>query len=194
MILETRFSEKTRTYTGSELRPHFLLTELGVRGSGVGAWIGPCDVKTEHLVDWEDRLEGEHIAAKEMVHFIAEFFGAGLKEGVLFQRLVIASMAEGLLHSFKKNKASARVHSVIRSGNDLFVDERKLSVSIVTASPVSVLMHLGVNIDPTGAPVSAIGLKELEIPPHAWALEILARISEEWQGITWACSKVRPVI
>ena len=41
-----------------------------------------------------------------------------------------------------------------RKGDDLFLGEGKLSVSIATASPVSTLIHLGVNEDASGAPVT----------------------------------------
>src|SRR3954454_24435196 len=95
----TFFSPKPRPYAGVELRPHFLLTELGLRGSALGAFIGPCLVKTEHLVDWEDRLASDFIQAKMMVHFIGEFFGSGLREGVLRQRLFMAQIAQSLNHA-----------------------------------------------------------------------------------------------
>ena len=39
-IFPTRLEEKPRAYNGVELRPHFLLTELGLRGSALGAFIG----------------------------------------------------------------------------------------------------------------------------------------------------------
>ena len=184
--LQTLFSKKERPYTGVELRPHFLLTELGLKGSGIAAFIGPCRVKTEHLVDWEDRLAGDRIEAGLMVHFLGEFFGATLREGVLWQRLLSAMVQESFA-SYGGPRAERR-------GDDIFIAERKLSVSIVTASPVSQLLHLGINIDPVGAPVPAIGLRELGIEPDGWIEAILNRISNEWTDIEWACAKVRPVV
>jgi hypothetical protein len=186
--LVTEFSKKERPYTGVELRPHFLLTELGLKGSAIGAFIGPCRVQTEHLVDWEDRLAHDRIEAAWMVHFIGEFFGMGLREGVFAQRLLMSLMGE------VANEQLKRGSPIRRSGDDLFADERKLSVSIVTASPVSLLLHAGINIDPAGAPVPAIGLAELGILPEQWVPEVLSRFGKEWEGIHWACAKVRPVI
>lgn len=186
-LIATALAEGTRPYTGVELRPHFLLTEMGLRGTALGAFIGPCEVKTEHLVDWEDRLASDHIAARAMVHFIGEFFGASLREGVLRQRLLMASVQQDL---------AARLpgRQVRRAGDDIFVDGRKLSVSIVTASPVSQLLHVGINVDPAGAPVAAVGLGELGIEPRAFASSVLKAFAEEWDGIEWACAKVRPVV
>ncbi len=193
--LVVSFSEAERRYTGPELRPHFLLTELGLRGSAIGAFIGPCQVKTEHLVDWEDRLAQDHISAARMLHLIGEFFGMGLREGVWVQRWLVAKLQEDLA-SRLRGHSDARVR---RDGDDIFVSvaglaERKLTVSIVTASPVSILLHLGVNIDPTGAPVPAVGLAELGIDASKLIVPFLAAIQEEWSGVEWACAKVRPVV
>src|SRR5262249_29513423 len=150
-------------------------------------FIGSCRVATEDLVDWEDRLASDRIEARSMVHFIGEFFGhASLREGVLAQRLFIAIL---------RDEIAARIESrglkCLRDGDDLFVpvatdraghtrdrcddssNGRKLSVSIVTASPVSQLLHIGINIDPSGAPVAAIGLGELGIVPEEWIPAVL---------------------
>lgn len=186
------FSEKPRPYTGVELRPHFLLTELGLKGSALGAFIGPCRVQTEHLVDWEDRLVNDRIEAGMMIHFLGEFFGASLREGVLRQRLLMATIGQAINEELKGRSGAARV---TRDGDDLFALDRKISVSIVTASPVSQLLHAGINIDPSGAPVPAIGLTELGIEdPERFARGILERFAEEWDSVEWACAKVRPVV
>ncbi len=189
--VQTLFSKETRPYLGPELRPHFLLSELGLRGSALAAFRGPCRVQTEHLVDWEDRLENDRIEAREMVHFLGEFFGEGLSQGVLRQRLFMAQVGEVLNAELLR---AGRTERVLRSGDDLFVGDRKMSVSIVTASPVSLLLHAGINIDPAGAPVAAIGTAELGLDPEAWVPKVLERFSEEWSSIDWACAKVRPVV
>lgn len=187
MSLKILFSDQERPYTGVELRPHFLLTELGLKGSAVGAFIGPCQVKTEHMVDWEDRLNHDHIAARSMVHFLGEFFGITLREGVLAQRLFVAIAQQALNARLEK-------FAVVRDGDDLFWDRKKLTVSIVTASPVSQLLHFGINIDSAGAPVAAAGLKDLGVDPAEWASEVLKLFCDEWESLEWACAKVRPVV
>ncbi len=188
--LRIYFHPDELAYTGVELRPHYLLSHFKLRGSAIAAFIGPCHVKTEHLVDWEDRMQGDFIQAKLMLHFLGEFFGISLPQGVLLQRLIMATLAESLNTKLKQR--------VTRSGDDLFVLDRKLSVSIVTASPVSQLLHIGLNLDPLGAPVPAVGLLELgetldEIK-RVWIPGILESLAREWDEIDWACAKVRPVV
>lgn len=185
-ILTTHFSKIEKPYTGQELRPHFLLTEFGLKGAALAAFIGPCHVQTEHLVDWEDRLAHDRIEAKSMIHFIGEFFGYQLREGVLIQRFLMAQMGE-ILNSFNQGRFT-------RVGDDLFCQEKKLSVSIVTASPVSILLHSGINLDPAGAPVPAIGLEKIGIEAERFIPTVLATFAREWTEMEWACAKVRPVI
>ena len=193
MSVAVGFIDRELPYTGLELRPHFLLSRMGLKGSALGAFIGPCQVATEHLVDWEDRLANDHIEARSMVHFLGEFFGESLREGVLRQRLLMAAIAQSLNDRLEKNGAAGRLGLLRRDGDDLFIMDRKLSVSIVTASPVSQLLHVGINIDPAGAPVPAIGLAELGIEPREWVGAVLETFAAEWNGIEWACAKVRPV-
>ncbi len=84
----------------------------------------------------------------------------------------------------------------LRDGDDIFIGGKKLSVSIVTASPVSILLHLGVNVDSEGAPVLATGLKD-HLPEekiHALIATVLARFAEEYKSVHRASVKVRPVI
>lgn len=194
--LKFKIEERDREYTGRELRPHFLLTQMGLEGSGLGVFFGPCFVATGELVDYEDSLAGDHIKAARMLHVIGEFFGLSLHQGVLIQRLSMAIFAEILRD---------RGVVVSRRGDDLFIDERKYSVSIVTASPVSVLLHIGINVDASGAPVAAGGLKDLTAPgistgngvvinEREFAREWCERLSREWASIAHAVTKVRPVI
>ncbi len=187
--LKTQYIEHELAYTGPELRPHWILSQFKIQGSAVVAFRGPCEVKTGDLVDWEDRLARDHIRAREMVHFVGEFFGPTLREGVWMQRLFVGVLAELLRERFGVQTP--------RTGDDLWVGEgnarRKLSVSIVTSSAVSQLLHIGINVDPAGAPVPAVGLSELGVEPTAFAREALSRFAAEMQSVWDATTKVMPV-
>ncbi len=87
------------------------------------------------------------------------------------------------------------VFFVVRNGDDLMIDGRKLSVSIATKSITSVLIHTGLNILSEGAPVKASGLtSELGIENiEEFAIKVMQRYSEELEDIVLASSKVRGV-
>ena len=179
--------EKPLTYTGCELRPHWGLEQTKVYGSLLTAFVGPCDVPTGHLVDMEDRLASDRIGAASMLHILGEFYGTSLEAGVLYQRLMMVWVERLLNEAGKK---------VVRSGDDIFLGDRKLSVSIATVSPVSVLIHWGFNIDPSGAPVKAVGFGEfgwggLEV--LAFAKKLMTHYIGELEEIRIAQCKVRPV-
>lgn len=186
MSLMVKYLAEPIEYTGVELAPHWIAHKTGHFGSAVLAFRGPCYVATGKMVDLEDRFQGAEIRAKEMLHFIAEFFEGDLENGILWQRLFIAGFAEEL------GRLGAGKFIVVRKGNDLFVQDRKLSVSIVTATPVSRLLHFGVNINAEGAPVSAIGLKDLSIDAEQLAQGVLERWRGEWASVHKARCKVAP--
>lgn len=205
----THFETAMLGYGGGELRPHFLLERFGLQGSALAAFIGPCEVKLDHLVDWEDRLnptvlsdgsfEGE-IRARQMIHLIGEFFGMSLPTAVALQRLLMAIIKDCIGESIRESTGG--LSGLYRTGDDLYwpapagesAPDRKLTVSIATVSAVSALIHVGINVDPAGAPVPAIGLAELGAAPDDVVRRVLKRFSDEFESLQWACTKVRPVV
>jgi len=180
--LQQFFDPNERPY--EKLYPHFARREYGLRGDAIVAFVGPCRVCGDELVDWEDRLAGDFIAAASMLHFVAEHFGVSLREAVLRQRLLASLVRDAV------GEAAPDV-STRRDGDDIFVGERKLSVSIATVSLTSAVIHFGVNVDAAGAPVPAIGLRELGIDPTALGRSVMERYAREDALVADAVTKVR---
>lgn len=184
--LEVRYLGEGIDYTGLELRSHFIRERTRIATDGLIAFVGRCDVDSSRLVDLEDAFAGSVIRARSMLHFIGEHFQCPLREGNARLRLFAAIAAEAL-------GRLAPGTAVVRRGDDLFVGERKLTVAICTVTPVSVVFHFGVNVDPLGAPVSAVGLGELGIDTKTYALSVLERYRGECESIELALRKVRGV-
>lgn len=183
--MKTKFIEKELKYTGSELAPHWIYKNYHLQGEAIVAFCGECEVKLTEMVDIEDVINDEPIYSKLMLSFIVEHFNIGLVECVVRQRLLICIIKEALEQELKGR------FEVIRSGDDLFVENRKLSVSIATKSITSVLMHIGINIDPTGAPVNAVGLEYLGISDsERFAENVMLKYSQEIDDIILASTKV----
>jgi hypothetical protein len=187
--LKVQWLDRELAYTGPELRPHWILSNFKIQGSAVVAFCGRCEVRTENLVDWEDRIASDHIRAARMVHFVGEFFGPSLREAVWMQRLFVGILSEILREEFGV--------ATTRTGDDLWVgageSRRKLSVSIVTSSAVSQLLHIGINVDPACAPVPAVGLGELGVDAVGFARIALERFARETVSVWDATTKVMPV-
>jgi hypothetical protein len=103
-------------------------------------------------------------------------------------------MRQRLLASIICDEVNASCRNgLVRRGDDLFSgDGRKASVSIAAPTPVSVKIHFGLNLDPTGAPVPAVGLNELGIGAADFGRRVLDLYREEMAGIFYACRKVVP--
>lgn len=185
-MLETSWLGDGMPYSGSELRSHFVREAAGIRCDGVIAFTGPCGVEGAGLVDLEDRESGSIIKAARMLHFIGEHFQVPLREANYRLRLFAAIAGEIACGM----KCGAEIR---REGDDLFVGERKLSVAIATVSPISALFHFGVNLDPSGAPVPAVGLDELGLEAEAYARAVMDRYGEEIGSVELALRKVRGV-
>jgi len=182
----TKFIDNEIKYEGWQLAPHWIYKNYKLQGDSIVAFIGECEVKLTEMVDIEDVINNEPIYSKSMLSFISEQFNIGLIEGVFRQRLLICVIKEVL---------ESRGFNIIRRGDDLFFNNKKLTVSIATKSATSVLIHTGINIISSGAPVKASGLTEdLGIDDiKDFAIEVMKRYSEEIHDIILASTKVRGV-
>ena len=185
--LQTRWVGAGKAYDGSPLASHWTYKTFGILGDSLVAFSGPCDVRVGALADLEDAKAGAYIYSPQMLHFILELFGPGLELGAARQWLLVATL-QAELNALLKGRALVR-----RRGNDLFVGRRKLSVSIAAPTPVSVKVHLGVNILTKGAPVPAIGLTELKVKPLALVKAVLEASGRDHAGLAKARTKVRAV-
>jgi hypothetical protein len=185
-LVETALLPEPQEYTGAELRSHFVRERSHIKSDGIIAFLGGCVVDSERLVDIEDAREGNEIVSKRMLHFIGEHFQCELREANFRLRLFISIAADTL-------EEMAPAVRVMRNGDDLFVGDRKLSVAICTATPTSAVFHFGMNDDPLGAPVPAVGLAELGVDAKSFAITLLERYVAECESIELAVRKVRAV-
>ena len=184
--MKTLFIDEEIKYIGSQLAPHWIYKNFKIQGDAIVAFCGECEVKLTEMVDIEDVINNEPIYSKYMLSFISEQFNVELVEGVFRQRLLMCCIKEAL---------EKRGFKVSRNGDDLFVNGRKLSVSIATKSVTSVLIHTGVNILSDGAPIPVSALKsDLGIEDiKEFAQEVMKNYSEEIDDIVLASTKVRGV-
>ncbi len=184
--MKTLFIDREIKYIGSQLAPHWIYKNFKIQGDAIVAFCGECEVKLTEMVDIEDVINNEPIYSKYMLSFISEQFNIELVEGVFRQRLLMCCIKEAL---------EKRGFKVSRNGDDLFVNDKKLSVSIATKSITSVLIHTGVNILSEGAPIPVSGLEsDLGIKDvKEFAQEVMTAYSEEIDDIVLASTKVRGV-
>ena len=191
--MQSLFIKNEIKYIGSQLAPHWIYKNFHILGDAIVAFTGEMDVKITEMVDIEDVISNSPIFSKKMVSFIIEQFGISLSECVLRQRFLICMIIEEL------KSVLGDKFVITRSGDDIFVKingiDKKLSVSIATKSTTSGLIHTGLNIDPSGAPVDACGLTtDLGITDiESFAQNVMNRYVKENKEVWEATCKVRGV-
>lgn len=219
LIVPTSYEVIPRlTYDGSQLRSRFLretflYSRASLEGLDIGWFVGPAHVTPDgHMVDREDIEKNAPIHSDAMVHFIfEEFVGSQMQVPDLFravclQRLLVRIIADKLQWYRKINY---RV-----SGDDVFLQEpsgavdSKLSVSIATNSPISILCHTALNMTTEGTPpgIKVASLWPFDIVPrfgpvlegNLWSLygfanDICQRFANEYESILFATGKVNSV-
>ena len=116
-----------------------------------------------------------------MLHFIVEHFDTDIEKVILRQHLLAVIVREEI------EKLSGE--RITRSGSDLYHKKGKLSVSVATVSPISSLIHFGINVSTEGVPVAASGLIRLGISPAQLAKRVSASYTAEVDRV--ACARVR---
>ncbi len=131
-------------YDGSQINPSWAFRQFNVKDSTIVSWIGPMNILSNNLIDYED--VGLDIKGDKMLHFIVEHFDeqpGNLKLAYHRQRILVMITRDKLLDYGIRTT---------QDGDDIFIDNRKLSVSIATASISSMKTHFALNITTMGTP------------------------------------------
>jgi len=188
MTMHTYYLAEKLLYDGTQLASLWALRNFRLQGDSIVSFRGPCRVDCSALVDVKDVLDQAPIFSEDMLHFIVEHFELDLTKTILRQRILISLIKEIL-----ETKGNL---SCNRRGDDLFIAGKKLSVSIATLTPVSTMIHVGLNTTSKNTPVVTIGLLEM-----GWTekeLPVLAELicqsyAREMREVQQARCKVRGV-
>ena len=184
--MQYTFSKKNIDYDGSQLRSHWIRDRFELADDAIAAFVGGCDVSNEYMVDLEDLNAGATIYSEKMLHFIIEHFDTSLREMVFRQRLFICLIKE----TFEKLVPGI---NLIRIGDDLYDGENKITISVATSSPVSSLIHTGINISSKNTPVKTKGLDDYNLNTKVLAELVLKKYKEELATVIKCMNKVKRV-
>ncbi len=180
--MKTRWIPRRIDYDGTQIHSLWAYRTLGLQGDSIVGFQGACEVPFANMVDLEDLLAKSRIASPLMVHFIVEHFDLDLEKAVLRQRLLAAIVRDEL---------GSRV---CRDGDDLFIGNGKLSISIATLTPVSSKIHFGINVVRAhDVGVETRSLADLGVKPVPFGKKILGRYGAEEAGLLDARTRVRGV-
>ena len=157
MTITHKHVDEIFEYDGSQINPSWAFQEFGIYGSSIVTWIGPVNITPDNLKDFAD--VGLEIKSSNMANFICEFFDQqppNMRIAYLRQRLLVMIFREILTEYGVQAK---------REGDDIFVEGRKLSISIASVSLSSAKIHFAVNLEDKGTPsdVETIGLFDIKV-------------------------------
>ena len=186
--MKNKFIDKKIDYTGQQLRSHYIFEAFGIEGDAIISFVGACDVE-DHMVDLSDKVKKEFIKSDKMLHFLIEHFDNDLEKAILRKRLLVAVIMEEI----RRNTIEIHRNTLSRKENGIYSGKKKLSVAVATASPVSTLIHIGLNISSKNTPVETIGLEDLVIEPKKLALDVIELYCKEIGSIRQSRCKVAGV-
>lgn len=181
--MQYKYLDQKIDYDGSQLKSLFAYMSFGILGDSMVAFEGGCNIPFQNMVDGEDQRAQAEIRGSHMLHFIIEEFGKPLEVAVNHQRLLAAIVREQLTKLLPDK-------SFVRYGDDIFLGDAKLSISIATVSPVSSLIHFAVNVSNIGTPVKTLCLRELGLGEKQFADTVAEAFLGELKSIKQACAKV----
>lgn len=157
MTITHKHVDEIFEYDGSQINPSWAFQEFGIYGSSIITWIGPVNITPDNLKDFAD--VGLEIKSNNMVNFICEFFDqqpTNMRVAYLRQRLLVMIFREILTEYGVATE---------RQGDDIFVDKRKLSISIASVSLSSAKIHFALNLEDKGTPndIDTIGLYDIKV-------------------------------
>ena len=157
MTITHKHVDEIFEYDGSQINPSWAFQEFGIFGSSIVTWIGPVNIAPDNLKDFAD--VGLEIKSNYMANIICEFFDQqppNMRVAYLRQRLLVMIFREILTEYGIATK---------REGDDIFVCNRKLSISIASVSLSSSKIHFAFNLEDKGTPddVETIGLYDIEV-------------------------------
>lgn len=187
IILKFLYLDKTIDYDGQQLRSHWIFDQTGIYDDMIIGFSGKADVNLDHMVDLEDVMNKAPIYSEKMLHFIVEHFDENLDLAIGRQRLLISIIKDIIEEEVQEIK-------LVRKGDDLYFDHKKLSVSIATRSQISTLIHVGLNISTNKTPVPTYGLDDLGLKDSILAKKIMERYVQEINSMRLARVKVKSVL
>lgn len=186
--MKTKWINKNITYDGTQLRPLFAYENFKISGDSIVAWVGPCDISFTNMKDLEDVVAGSAIRGSKMLHFIIEVFHQNIFSGVCLQRLFASIVKDVVNQDLALIKKKTMLY---RLGDDLYFQDKKLSISIATQGVLATQIHFAVNVSNEGTPVKTLSLEDLNLNPKELATTVMGLFSKEVDSIQFATVKVR---
>lgn len=122
IIMEYLILDRKTDYDGSPISSLWAYNLADIQSDSIIAFRGGCDVKIEHMIDLEDKKQGDMIYSTDMVHFIIEHFDSTDLKLIYSRQRLFTAIVKEILSEYRID--------IIRQGDDLFVDGKNLQCQL----------------------------------------------------------------
>ncbi len=142
-------------YDGSQIKPLWAKEKFGISEDNIVVMTGSMDVKFENMIDKDDLRDQKAIKTDKAIHFLIEHYDSKDIRLVYYRQRIFCIVVEEILRKYNVD--------VERKGSDLYVEGKKLSVSIATTGETQKI-HFGINLTTKGTPadVKTIALENFK--------------------------------
>ena len=194
--MHTHWLVEPTDYDGSQLRAHWILRTTGLIGDAMVAFRGRCASATTRWQTWRICSRSRPSRAMTWSTFVLEIFDDGDLVRAVVQQRLLSAIAFELLRTDVLSRArgvdsQVAAASLRRDGDDIFLGDGKLSISIATKSLVSTLIHFAVNVENSGTPVPTSSLRDLGVDPESFGRQLLEAFAAEQASMRQARVQVR---
>ncbi len=168
------------------MRSHWALIHFDIRGDSIVAFIGTLHIDSDQQLDILEAKGKLSLPDCEMLNLVVEHFGDDLEKGILRQNILLNIAFEKILHRIKDVQ-------IMRWGEDLYEGNKRLTVSSVSTTFVSVKIHLGICINPE-LDNGFVGLTKYSIDPVELAEVICNQYRADMRRLKEKCWHIKPVI
>ena len=168
------------------MKPHWALLKFDLWGNSMVIFRGPMKIEPKDMIDLKELKRGTIFPDGDLLHFIIEHFGDDMEKGVLRQNILVNIAEEKLTHRLGGRR-------ILRWGDDLFDEDKRLTLTAVTQTPVSVKIHLGICIDPD-ADASFAGMTDYDLDPDELGEVIGNQYRADMKRLAEKCWRMRTVM
>jgi len=169
------------------MRPHWALNKFDLWGDSLVIFRGPMSVRPEDAIDLKELKRGTVFPKGDILHFIIEHFGDELERTILRQNILVSITEEKIVHRMES------IQRILRWGDDLYDEDRRLTFTAVTPTPVSGKIHLGVCIDSDNEAAFA-GICEYALDPNELGEVIGNQYRADMRRLREKCWRMRPIV
>ncbi|RKZ33730.1 hypothetical protein DRQ33_03645 [bacterium] len=169
------------------MRPHWALKEFDLWGDSMVIFRGPMNVTPQECIDLKEYKRGTVFPKGDLLHFVIEHFNDNLETGILRQNILVSIAEEKLVHRI------GSAQKVLRWGDDLYDEDKRLTLTAVAPTLVSVKIHFGICID--SFPESGFaGIDEYSLDPIELGEVIGNQYRADIRRLREKCWRMRPIL